>query len=73
LEAVLAVQPTVVPKKVVKEGEEEEVKSSDEVLLELVAELQTKIPAIIERENFAKEILKINSRGLYHCHSTVLL
>lgn len=47
--------------------------SADQELLNLVQRLRRKIPLMIERESFAKEILKLNNRGLLHCHSTVLL
>jgi dynein heavy chain len=42
-------------------------------LSELVSQLAENIPEPILKEDFSSGILKLNSRGLLHCHSTCLL
>ena len=47
--------------------------SPEQQILDLIELLQSQVPEPIEKNSFAKEILKINNLGLLSCHSTVLL
>jgi dynein heavy chain len=42
-------------------------------MYELAQELLNGVPAIIDKEEHAKDIFKPNNKGLLHCLSTVLL
>jgi dynein heavy chain len=41
--------------------------------MDLVNEIETSIPPLIDKEEHAKDIFKVNNKGLMHCLTTVLL
>ena len=65
LDTVLNVQP--------RESSGEPGQSPEQAILDLIERLQGGVPEPISKDTFAKEILKVNSWGLLHCLSTVLL
>lgn len=48
-------------------------KSNEDTIFELAKELEASVPALIDREEHAKEIFKPNAKGILHCLSTVLI
>lgn len=48
-------------------------KSGDEIILDLIMELQEKQPEVIDPNDCAKNLFKLNNHGLMHCLATVLL
>jgi Holliday junction resolvasome RuvABC DNA-binding subunit len=48
-------------------------KTSEEIIFDLAFELEENMPMVLDREDHAKDIFKLNSKGLLHCLSTVLL
>ena len=65
LDTVLNVQP--------RESSGESGQIPEQAILDLIERLQGGVPEPISKDTFAKEILKVNSWGLLHCLSTVLL
>ena len=47
--------------------------SSDEMIMELINKLTEEQPEMLDKENSAKGLFKVNSQGLMHCLATVLL
>lgn len=48
-------------------------RKDDETVIEIVGKLHETRPEILEKGGMAKEILKLNSKGLVHCFSIVVL
>jgi len=47
--------------------------SNDDIVLELVESITKEVPELIDTTSLHKDILKVNSKGLLHCFSTVLM
>jgi len=46
----------------------------EQTILVKIQHMKTAIPKeIVQRRKFSKDIMRVNSRGLLHCHTTVLL
>lgn len=45
----------------------------DEIVMEIAEELHETCPEVLDKAEVAKEILKLNSKGLLHCFSIVFL
>ena len=65
INTILDIQPRVT---VSSEG-----KSSDEIILELISEMQQMQPELIDPKDCSKSLFKLNNQGLMHWLSTVLL
>lgn len=48
-------------------------KSSDQQVLDLIAEMEQSQPQLIDPKDCSKSLFKLNNQGLMHCLSTVLL
>lgn len=48
-------------------------KGGDTQISDLVSQLEASIPPILDKEEHAKDIFKLNNKGLMHCLATVLL
>lgn len=47
--------------------------TNDDIVLELVESITKEVPELIDTTSFHKDIIKVNSKGLLHCFSTVLM
>ena len=65
LDTVLNVQP--------REQQSSSGDSPEKLILDLIERLLGQVPDAISKDMFAKEIMKINTQGLLHCLSTVLI
>ena len=48
-------------------------KSSDQQVLDLIAEMEQNHPQLIDQKDCSKSLFKLNNQGLMHCLSTVLI
>ena len=56
-----------------KESKPSSMSKEDVIVIEIAKELHETCPAVLDRAEVTKDILKLNSKGLLHCFSIVFL